>query len=670
MKGTVERSSQSEGELWWLRSLFRTTLAIFAGACVIALLGLAQQLGWLPVSTGHAQTEGETGVVYTCPMHPQIRQPSPGRCPICGMELVPAGGNGEDKDLLGIHISPAARRVANIQTAQAKMETPKQAISTIGAIAYDESLLATISAYVDGRIEKLFADYTGVRVKKGDHLVILYSPTLYSAQVEYLESKKGLKQMSTNSLPFVLATQRKLIAASRRNLAELGMTETQIKELENSGRAKSRLTIYAPLGGTVIARKTAEGDYVKTGQVIYKIADLSSVWLLLELFPEDASRIRYGQLVKARVQSLPGRDFTGRIVFIDPVVDKKTRTVSVRVEMDNKNGLLRPGDYARASIQIPIGEKGKVYDSALADKWISPMHPQVIEDKPGKCRICGMDLVPTTKFGYSKTPLPQPKALVVPRNAVLHVGKNNVVYVETEPGRFEIRPVVVGPILRDKIVILKGIEEGEEVATSGNFLIDSQMQLAGKPSLIDPTRAHSAKPGPLHLKHFSTQEFAGRIGQELEDLFAAYFTIQKSMADDEKPSAQPVETLVAKSKALLKGGKLPRKLDGYFKTIATKSAHLHHLTLKESRLKFQTISEAVVKLAARARAEKAKATFLHFYCPHVESGRGNWIQPAEPLANPYFGSEMLRCGDMVHQLPPHGRPHRPEEKKEHKHHKH
>ena len=267
------------------------------------------------------------------------------------------------------------------------------------------------------------------------------------------------------------------------------MTDEQLAELERTGNAQSRLTIYAPQGGTVVEKLAVEGNYVKAGDPIYRIADLSTVWLMLKLFPEDATRIRFGQRVEAVIQSLPGETLVGRVAFIDPTVDPKTRTVGIRVELVNKDGRLRPGDYAEARISLPIGPQGEVFDADLAGKWISPMHPQIIRDGPGQCPICGMDLVPTSQYGFAEAPVPQPESLHVPRSAVLLAGGNSVVYVETKPGRFEIRPVKIGPILADKIVILDGLKPGESVATAGNFLIDSQMQLAGKPSLIDPTRA-------------------------------------------------------------------------------------------------------------------------------------------------------------------------------------
>jgi len=407
------------------------------------------------------------------------------------MELVASKARGGG-DTLSIEVDAASRRIAGIQTAAVQSVPLTRTIRTIGEINYDEGSLATISAYVDGRIDALYADYTGVVVKKGDHLALLYSPEIYSGEEELLQSGRALKQSQVASLARVARSQRQLYQGARIKLLELGMTEQQLQQLELSGKATFRIHLCAPHGGTVIDKLSEEGEYVKAGQPIYRLADLSTVWLMLELFPEDAAIIRYGQKVTAEVQSLPGQAFTGRVAFIDPIVDKKTRTVGVRVVFPNEKGVLRIGDYARATMDVPVSPSGdpvdSVYDPELAGKWISPRHPHIIKDAPGRCPVCGVELVPAEQFGFVAEPIDRPGSLVVPRNAVLMVGDRSVVYVETKPGRFELRKVLLGPCSGNRAVILDGLEEGERVAVSGNFLLDSQMQLAGNPSLIDPSR--------------------------------------------------------------------------------------------------------------------------------------------------------------------------------------
>ena len=358
------------------------------------------------------------------------------------------------------------------------------------------------------------------------------------------------------------------------------------------------------------------------------------------------------------MQTLPGQILNGRVAFIDRSVDPRKRTVGVRVEFLNPDGQLRPGDYASATIFLPIGQRGEVYDSGLAGRWISPMHPQIISDQPGECPICGMDLVPTSQYGYADGPVEQPKALYVPRSAVLMAGGSSVAYVETEPGRFEIRALTLGPILRDKVIIIGGLKEGEMVATAGNFLIDSQMQLAGKPSLIDPTRAIAAqriRNTPLEFTDSQITVLPGAAGEDVEALFTAYFNIQKALAADTKPSETDATTLHRLAKILAANPVLPENAQTQLAAIAEHSEHLHHLDLDKARLEaFRPISHAVVTLATLVRGGGVTTTYHHMYCPMVKGGAGDWLQSTSQLVNPYKGHQMLHCGDTVRQFPARG----------------
>lgn len=486
---------RQEARRWWIKLFIQPALLLLCGAILVVGLGVAQRYGFISASGGGQDRSAPTAnadVQYVCPMMCTPPQSEPGRCPVCAMELVQAASGGGSGDSRSIQVDPAARRVANIQTVAVQSMPMKRMIRAIGELSYDEGTLKTLSAYVDGRIDRLYADYTGVVVDKGDHLALVYSPRLYSGQVELLLAGKARDDSRSATLKRVHRTNLNLYESAKQRLIELGMTEEQIVQLEQAGEANSRMRLCASISGTVIEKFAVEGQYVKEGQAIYKLADLSTVWLMLELFPEDAAAIRYGQKVVATVQSLPGKSFAGRVAFIDPTVDPKTRTVRVRVVIPNDDGLLRVGDLAKATIDAPLGsvvDQGSVYDPELAEKWISPRHPQVVKASAGKCPICGVDLVPAAQFGFVSKKQASDEVLVVPRDAVLMAGQNSVIYVETEPGRFELRRVVLGPSSGDQIVVLSGVMKGEQVATRGNFLIDSQMQLAGNPSLIDPLRA-------------------------------------------------------------------------------------------------------------------------------------------------------------------------------------
>ncbi len=490
---------RSERSRWW--TIFVAPVLFLAtGVALIAFIGVAQRVGWIQVETvaakeASASADGEGGELYICPMMCTPPQKEPGRCPVCAMELVKSSqaSSGPSTE---ITIEPAARRLANIATAPAKKAPVTRRVRVVGRLQYDEGSLKTIAAYVDGRLEKLSIDYTGAVVEKGDRLGVLYSPRLYSAQVEFLLAKRAVDRLDPAARSSTRQANVNLFENARQRLIELGMTPGQIAQLEQSGKADSRLALLAPMSGTVIRKLAVEGQYVKEGQSIYQLADLSSLWLMLELFPEDAAALRYGLRVDAEVQSFPGKRFSGRIVFVDPCVESKTRTVSVRVVLPNERGLLRVGDYARATIEVPLSPDGgpveRCYDPELAGKWIGPKHPHIVQDQPGRCRICGAALVAAADFGFTGEPAAQPEAVLIPRSAVLHVGDHAVAYVETQPGVFQLRRLTVGPITAQGVVVLDGIRAGEEVAVQGAFLIDSQMQLAGNPSLLDPEKAGEA----------------------------------------------------------------------------------------------------------------------------------------------------------------------------------
>ncbi len=454
-----DTSGIRENRRWWIKLFLQPVLLIAGGAMLFAGLGVAQRLGFITAGHGEMsqQSNVEEAVRYICPMMCTPPQSEAGRCPVCAMELVPATAGSSDSDSRSIHVDPVARRIANIQTVAVVSVPMTRTIRVVGELGYNEGSLKILSAYVDGRLDQLYADYTGVVVEKGDRLALVYSPRLYSGQVELLLARKAQQQMRAGRLAPLSQVTHDLYDSARQRLVEWGMTETQIAQLEKDGKPSSRMHLLAPSSGTVIEKHAVEGQYVKEGQPIYELADLSTVWLILKLFPEDASIIREGQEVTASVQSLPGQTFTGHVAFIDTRVESKTRTVDVRVVISNAEGTLRAGDYAKATIDVPILIAD--YEEEIGDAEQENNH-----------------------------------VLVVPRNAVLMAGNNSVVYAETEPGRFEIRPVVLGSSCNDRLVILSGLVEGEQVATRGNFLIDSQMQLAGNPSLIDPTKFQTSLP--------------------------------------------------------------------------------------------------------------------------------------------------------------------------------
>ena len=423
-------------------------LIVGSFAAGIALLGLAQRNDWIESASAGDDTSAvgatseETNVSYICPMMCVPPTNKPGRCPVCAMELVPAAKGSSSGPSSTIQIDPRARRVAGIRTTVATMQMLSREVNSVGEIKYDETQQKTLAAYIDGRIESLKADYTGIEVKEGESLGLLYSPDLYSAQVEYVKTLE-FNERSNSSNARVRNSNDRLTKSSRQRLIELGMTEPQIKNLETNRNAQRTLELFAPISGTVIEKMATQGQYIKAGAPIYRLADLSKVWLVLELFPEDAKAIRLGQKVSATTQSLGSESFEGTVEFIEPTVDPKMRTVGVRVAIDNESGFLKPGEFAQATLTIPLA----------------------------------------TNEGM------QQETVVIPRNSLLSIGKTSLAYVETKPGEFQLRKIKTGPTVNGMVAVFEGIAAGENVVSKSTFLLDAQMQLQGNPSLIDPDKA-------------------------------------------------------------------------------------------------------------------------------------------------------------------------------------
>ena len=424
-------------------------LIVGSFAAGIALLGLAQRNDWIESASAGDDTSAvgatseETNVSYICPMMCVPPTNKPGRCPVCAMELVPAAKGSSSGPSSTIQIDPRARRVAGIRTTVATMQMLSREVNSVGEIKYDETQQKTLAAYIDGRIESLKADYTGIEVKEGESLGLLYSPDLYSAQVEYVKTLE-FNERSNSSNARVRNSNDRLTKSSRQRLIELGMTEPQIKNLETNRNAQRTLELFAPISGTVIEKMATQGQYIKAGAPIYRLADLSKVWLVLELFPEDAKAIRLGQKVSATTQSLGSEPFEGSVEFIEPTVDPQKRTVGVRVAIDNTEGILKPGEFAQATLTIPLGSR---------------------------------------QDGTTQ------ETVVIPRNSLLSIGTTSLAYVETKPGFFQLRKIKTGATVDGMVAVFDGIAAGENVVSKSTFLLDAQMQLQGNPSLIDPDKA-------------------------------------------------------------------------------------------------------------------------------------------------------------------------------------
>ncbi len=664
-------------------SPIRRALPYFKAAGIVLALLLALWFGYVmrgpatPPSSDYGPNHGaeaESGQqqVWTCSMHPNIRQPKPGKCPICGMDLIlvtPEEGN-EDAGPRSLRMSKSARELLNIQISPVQRRFVNAEVRMVGKVEYDETKLAYLTAWVAGRLDRLFVDYTGIRVAKGDHMVSLFSPELLTAQQELFAASQAFSRVSEGSPETLKNSAKATVDAARRKLRLWGLAEAQIREAEQSGAFSDHVTIYAPIGGTVIERMGFEGMYVEMGDRIYTIADLSEVWVKLDAYESDLAWLHYGQKVSFATDACPGERFTGRIAFIDPVLNPVTRTVKVRVNVPNPEGKLKPEMFVRAVVLAQVAANGRVMDPELAGKWISPMHPEIVKDKPGTCDVCGMPLVRAEELGYvPAVASDNAKPLVIPASAPLITGKRAVVYVET-PGTdrptFEGREVVLGPRAGDEYIVESGLQEGEMVVTNGNFKIDSALQILAKPSMMNPeggatpavhehgpaNGAASTRPSGAAPDEGEAKNAPEAFQTQLRGVFDAYLELEDALASDELEKAaaavKRVADMLAAVDMTLLGGEAHGRWMEHLQALQPALEEAGKASdIKALRTSFAKVSDALVK-PVRAFGIGEGHPVYELHCPMAFENKGaNWLQADKTVRNPYFGKSMLTCGEVV-----------------------
>ncbi|MCA8920726.1 MAG: efflux RND transporter periplasmic adaptor subunit [Planctomycetes bacterium] len=587
---------------------------------------------------------------WTCSMHPQIRSPTPGTCPICGMDLIPVGGGGDDLGPRELRLSPGAVTLAEVETEPVRRQDVARQVRMVGKVDFDETRLNYITAWIPGRLDRMYVDYTGTLVRKDDHLVQLYSPQLLSAQEELLQALKARQTFRDGSSKLMLETAEQTVRSSREKLRLWGLGLDQIEEIERSGQTSDHVTIRAPIGGIVVHKNKNTGDYVNTGERVYTIADLSRVWIQLDAYESDLPWVRYGQTVRFETESYPGVPFEGRVVFVDPVLSGDTRTVKVRLNVDNSTGRLKPGMFVRAVLQASLQAEGQTLDPSLVGKWICPMHWDVIHDAQGACDQCGMPLVRAESLHLTGDPgaeLP----LVVPASAVLWTGVRSLVYLKLpgDEALFRGQEIVLGPRAGDFYVVRSGLDEGDVVVTQGAFKLDSALQIEARPSMMLPpegqreAQAHDAPPAFLAA---------------LDPVYAGYLAVQEALAGDDLQAARTAaEGLVTQAQgvdmSLVTGtghvawmGLAKRLRDGGGAVAAAD-------TIAAARVAFVELSAATLDL--ERQFGHAAGVLREAYCPMARDNEGaSWLQRGEEVLNPYFGSSMLRCGEVRATFPAKG----------------
>lgn len=670
---------------------------------------------WLPVGVVSAAESGrveghETLTIWTCSMHPQIQLPESGQCPICFMDLIEVTReSGVDRgSLRQITFDDRARKLAEVEVQPVRRGTAMTEIRMVGKVDYDETRVGTITSWVNGRIDKLFVDYTGSKVRRGQPMVQVYSPELLTAQAELIQATVALRRTGKAGNEIIRKTAERTLRASREKLRLLGLGDEQLATIEKRGRPTEHITLTAPLSGIVIKKNVNEGMYVKTGSPIYTLADLQWVWVVLEAYESDLQAIILGQLVRFTVESYPGTSFQGEVAYIDPLVDEATRTVRVRLNVDNGDAKLKPGMFVRA-----ISSSAVDTDPANAP-------------------------------------------LLIPVSAPLLTGKRAVVYVQVpdKPGVYVGREIVIGARQGDFYQVKNGLNEGELVVTRGNFKIDSAVQLQAMPSMMNPYFAGAGDKNAtyptlflsrLNLLNQNFAEFskeihdkgskkqaatlqkfkdtlvsispeglgqdetlswqelsmlfgndivlfkeaeneveqgeiyaefaehfhqlrrrfalndvtASRLGsaalkQEISNLLLRYLELQGRLANDEYDGAMEASGALVSLAGVVSADLQETGEELALSLADTLSQDVNSLvsaaTLAEIRTVFYPLSKTLMRIIETFGSTDGTPLYVQF-CPMAFGSAGaTWLATSEEISNPYFGQLMLRCGEVQKQI--------------------
>jgi RND family efflux transporter MFP subunit len=364
---------------------------------------------------------------WTAPMDPTYISPKPGKSPM-GMDLVPVyEEEGDEKEPAStIRIDPVTMQNMGVRLGRVQRKALIKNIRTIGNITFDETKIFTVNTKFNGWIEKLYVNFVGEDVKKGQPLFEIYSPELVTAQEEYLLALNQYSRLSNSSYPRVREGSRRLLKASRTRLRYWDLTEKQIAQIDKTGRVQKTLTIYSPAAGVVTKKDAFKGHYVKAGEHQYEIVDLSSVWVDVDVYEYELPWVRKGMAADMDLSYIPGKRFKGKVLFIYPFLDAKTRTAKLRLAFPNPGYQLKPGMYANIDLKSVVAKDG----------------------------------------------------LVIPQEAVIDSGVRKIVFVALGKGKFQPRDVKVGlEVGDDSYQVLDGLQEGDEIVLSGQFLLDSESRL-------------------------------------------------------------------------------------------------------------------------------------------------------------------------------------------------
>ncbi|MGB1012497.1 MAG: efflux RND transporter periplasmic adaptor subunit, partial [Nannocystaceae bacterium] len=601
------RAKQKNTFQVWFEARLGTIGFVFLGF-VIAVVVMEVDRLEPAESTSSSNPADAQPTVWTCSMHPQVQQPDPGSCPICGMDLIPLsrdqgnGAGGDNKNL--VQLSARAKALAKLRTAPVGRRTDTSAeVRLLGRIEPNESTLKSITAWTGGRIERLHVKVTGQKIRAGQVIATLYSPEVFAAHQDLLVAKKQIGRLAASPTSSRQAANAALEAV-RQRLRLIGVPDDTLARMERQRKPARSMAIRTPFSGTVIERVATEGAYVSTGAVLYRVANLKKLWVQLDAYESDLPRVSQGQNVRIAIEALPGEVFEGEVTFIEPTLDSRRRTALVRVELDNRDGRLRPGMFAEATIAA---------------------------------RTTG------------QTPL------VVPASAPLFTGRRAIVYVEVADGErlvYAPRTVRLGPRLGSVYPVVAGLAEGERVVIRGAFAVDADLQIRGGNSMM-------AAPDDVesdawdHVVPLKPEQL-----QQLAPVLQHYLELQRKLAADDLKAAKNAAGKLERVVAKVELGKAPEVTKVWAGVAGNLRNHAHHINraneLEAARTGFESISQGVSTILGRFGNPLGHSVHLAF-CPMAQGTEGaSWIQQGEKIDNAYFGPSMRSCGTVRQEIPPGG----------------
>ena len=584
-------------------------------------------LGWLIFGgsdatnhDGHEHDAGETAENWTCSMHPQVQQDGPGKCPFCGMDLIPLNDD-VSSGFAVLTMSENAVKLANIRTQAVQSGSASTRVRINGRIETDEGMVKSQVLHIPGRIEQLYVEYTGQRIQRGQKIATIYSPELVTAQKELREAAKLKDQYP------------ELVAAARKKFENWKLSAEQIKQIESTTSIQTNFEIMADVSGIVTNKKVQVGDHVMQGGILFEVSDLSQVWAIFDVYEKDLNRIKMSDEIEFTVKALPGEQFSGKVEFIDPIVDPASRTASIRVSVRNSGDRLKP--------------------EMLAEGYITG----------------------TTDSN---------QGIMIPKSAVLWTGKRSLVYLqlkENEPN-YHMQEVVLGNALDDHYVIKEGLKEGDLVVVNGVFSIDAATQLQGKRSMMNPDGGesptgndHARLPGGqggMQMQddsegHSQQQEsehpevnISGGIFEvsqtfkdQIRKVYDTYLPLKDALietnANEAKQKANPLMTAINNvNMSLVKGDAHHEWMKDLRVLKASTQTILDQSDVEKIREALSPLSDQLYQTIIKFQVETGG---YRQYCPMAFDFKGAfWLSDSEKVLNPYFGDEMLTCGNVEEEL--------------------